>query len=329
PNRKMTFAHPWFFLLLLLVPVLLWWQLAKRRAAIIYSDLGFLKHAPNRGRFGRMVVNALYAAAICFMVVALARPQRGRQFQEVETRGIDIMLCMDISGSMRAEDFSPRNRLAVAKERAKEFIAKRTGDRIGLVVFSATSLTQCPLTLDRNILNSLIDRVDFGMLEDGTAIGMGIASAVARLKDSKARDRVIVLLTDGVNNAGDIDPLTAAQTAASFGIKIYTIGVGSKGPVPYPVQDPLFGRRYVQIQIDLDTEILGQIADLTGGKAFLATDAAGLRLIYDEIDRMEPTTFKVKQYTVYNELAGTPLLLALLTAALGMGLALTVFRSLP
>ncbi len=325
----MTFAHPWFFLLLFLVPVLLWWQFRKRRAAMAYSDLSFLKAAPNRGRLGRVVVNGLYAVALCFMVVALARPQRGRQFQEVETRGIDIMLCMDISGSMQAEDFSPRNRLAVAKERAKEFVAKRAGDRIGLVVFSATSLTQCPLTPDRNILNSLIDRVDFGMLEDGTAIGMGIASAVARLKDSKARDRVIVLLTDGVNNAGDIDPLTAAQTAASFGIKIYTIGVGSKGPVPYPVQDRMFGRRYVQIQIDLDTEILSRIADLTGGKAFLATDATGLRLIYDEIDRMEPTTFKVKQYTVYNELAGMPLLLALLTAGLGMGLALTVFRRLP
>ncbi len=325
----MTFAHPWFLVLLLVVPVLLWWQLRKRRAALTYSDLGFLRGAPNRGRYARIVVNGLYAVAFCFMVLALARPQRGRQFQEVETRGIDIMLCMDISGSMQAEDFSPRNRLAVAKERAKEFVAKRSGDRIGLVVFSATSLTQCPLTPDRNILNSLIDRVDFGMLEDGTAIGMGIASAVARLKDSRAKDRVIVLLTDGVNNAGDIDPLTAAQTAASFGIKVYTIGVGSKGPVPYPVQDRLFGRRYVQIQIDLDTDILQKVADITGAKAFLATDAAGLRLIYDEIDRMEPTTFKVKQYTVYNELAGTPLLLSLVFVTLGLGLASTVLRRLP
>ncbi len=325
----MTFAHPWFFLFLLAVPALFWWQLRKRRAALTASDLRFLKDAPNRGRYRRAVINGLYAIALCFMTIALARPQRGRQFQEVETRGIDIMLCLDISGSMRAEDFSPRNRLTVAKERAKEFIAKRGGDRIGLVVFSATSLTQCPLTTDRNILANLIDRVDFGMLEDGTAIGMGIASAVARLKDSKARDRVIVLLTDGVNNAGDIDPLTAAQTAASFGIKVYTIGVGSKGPVPYPVQDRLFGRRYVQIEIDLDTEVLQQIADLTSGKFFLATDGAALKLIYDEIDRMEPTTFKVKQYTVYNELAGTPLLLALVFSLLGTGLAATVFRRLP
>jgi Ca-activated chloride channel family protein len=323
------FAHPWFFLLLALVPVFLWWQFRKRRAALVYSDLGFLHGASNRGRFGRVVVNGLYALAMAAMVVALARPQRGRQFQEVETRGIDIMLCMDISGSMQAEDFSPRNRLAVAKERAKEFIAKRGGDRIGLVVFSAASLAQCPLTMDRGILEKLIDRVDFGMLEDGTAIGMGIASAVARLKDSKAKDRVIILLTDGVNNTGDIDPTTAAQTAASFGIKIYTIGVGSKGPVPYPVQDPRFGRRYIQVQIDLDTETLQRIADMTGGKFFLASDAAGLKLTYDEINRMEPTTFKVKQYTVYNELAGLPLLAALLFAVLGAALATTVFRRLP
>ncbi len=325
----MRFAHPGFFLLLVLVPAYVWWQLVKRRAAIIYSDLGFLRGSTPRGRYGRVIVHALYALALVFMIVALARPQRGRQFQEVETRGIDIMLCLDISGSMQAEDFSPRNRLTVAKERAKEFIEKRKGDRIGLVVFSATSLTQCPLTLDRQIINGLIDRVDFGMLEDGTAIGLGLASAVARLKDSKAKDRVIILLTDGVNNTGDIDPITAAQTAASFGIKVYTIGVGSKGMVPYPVNDPMFGRRYVQVQIDLDTETLQEIADMTGGRSFLATDAQALRQTYDEIDRMEPTTFKVKQYTVYNELAGPWLLLSVLALGAGVAMATTIFRRLP
>jgi len=325
----MRFAHPLFFLLLALVPAYIWWQFVKRRAAVIYSDLSFLRGSTPRGRYGRIIVHSLYSLALIFMTIALARPQRGRQFQEVETRGIDIMMCLDISGSMQAEDFSPRNRLNVAKERAKEFIERRKGDRIGLVVFSATSLTQCPLTMDRQILNGLIDRVDFGMLEDGTAIGLGLASAVARLKDSKAKDRVIILLTDGVNNTGDIDPITAAQTAASFGIKVYTIGVGSKGMVPYPVNDPMFGRRYVQVQIDLDTETLQKTADMTGGKFFLATDAGGLKRIYEEIDRMEPTTFKVKQYTVYNELAGLPLLLSLVFAALGAGLAMTVFRRLP
>lgn len=325
----MRFAHPWFFVLLLTVPAFLWWQFRKRRAAVTYSDLGFLKGAPNRGRVARPLVLGCYAAALTLMVIALARPQRGRQFQEVETRGIDIMLCLDISGSMQAEDFSPDNRLAVAKVRAKEFVAKRQGDRIGLVVFSATSLTQCPLTLDRNIINALIDRVYFGILEDGTAIGLGLASAVARLKDSKAKDRVIILLTDGVNNTGDIDPITAAQAAASFGIKIYAIGVGSKGLVPFPIDDPVFGRRYVQVQIDLDTQTLQKISDLTGGRFFLATDASGLKNIYDEIDRMEPTTFKVKQYTVQNELAGGWLLAAVIAMFVGMGLATTVLRRLP
>ncbi len=325
----MRFAHPWFFLLLALVPAYVWWQLVKRRAAVIYSDLQPLRGSTPRGSYGRIIVHALYSLALVFMVVALARPQRGRQFQEVETRGIDIMLCLDISGSMQAEDFSPRNRLNVAKERAKEFIEKRKGDRIGLVIFSATSLTQCPLTLDRQIIEGLIDRVDFGILEDGTAIGLGLASAVARLKDSKAKDRVIILLTDGVNNTGDIDPITAAQTAASFGIKVYTIGVGSKGMVPYPVNDPMFGRRYVQVQIDLDTETLQKIADMTGGRSFLATDAQALKQIYDEIDRMEPTSFKVKQYTVYNELAGLWLLLSVIALGTGVALAMTVFRRLP
>jgi Ca-activated chloride channel family protein len=325
----MRFAHPWFFLLLLVIPAFIWWQFAKRRAAVTYSDTSFLGGSPNRGRFARPLVHVFYALALAAMVIALARPQRGRQFQEVETRGIDIMMCLDISGSMQAEDFAPRNRLTVAKARAEEFIARRSGDRIGLVVFSAPSLTQCPLTMDRNILNALIDRVNFGMLEDGTAIGMGIASAVARLKDSKAKDKVVILLTDGVNNTGDIDPITAAQTAASFGIKIYTIGVGSKGPVPYPVNDPTFGRRYVRVQIDLDSGTLQKIADMTGGRFFLATDAEALGRIYDEIDRMEPTTFKVKQYTVYNELAGTWLLLSVILLFAGAALASTVLRRLP
>lgn len=325
----MIFAHPWFFLLLLLVPAYIWWQLVKRRAAVVYSDLEFLRGFTPRGRYGRVIVHSCYALALVSMTVALARPQLGRQFQEVETRGIDIMLCLDISGSMRAEDFSPQNRLNVAKERAKEFVEKRKGDRIGLVIFSATSLTQCPLTLDHQIVDSLIGRVNIGMLEDGTAIGLGLASAVARLKDSKAKDRVIILLTDGVNNTGDIDPITAAQTAASFGIKVYTIGVGSKGLVPYPVDNPMFGRRYVQVQIDMDTETLRKIADLTGGKSFLATDAQALGQIYDEIDRMEPTTFEVKQYTVYNELAGFWLLLSVITLGAGAALAMTVFRRLP
>jgi Ca-activated chloride channel family protein len=307
------------------IPAFLWWQLRKRRASLSYSDLEFLVRAPNRGRLARPVVSAVFALALLAMVVALARPQRGRHIQDIETRGIDIMLCLDISETMLTPDFAPRNRLEVAKQRAKEFIEKRQGDRIGLVAFATQSLTQCPLTLDRAILGQLIDRIQVGMLEKRTAIGLGIASAVARLKESKAKERVIILLTDGRNNTGDVDPLTAAQMAAAFGIKIYTIGVGSK----QRVMDPFTGQAYNAAEIELDTQTLQQIADATGGRFFLATDAPGLAQVYDEIDRMEPTTFKARRYTVYNELAGQPLLLAVILLAAAGVLAITVFRRLP
>ncbi len=314
----MDFAAPFFFLLLGLIPILWWWRVRQRRPALYFSDTSLLPPLTK----GEMVLNYLplgfYSLALLFGTFALARPQKGRQFEDVEKRGIDIILCLDISGSMQAADFLPKNRLTVAKERAKEFIAKRPGDRIGLVIFSATSLTQCPLTFDHKILTDILDRVEFGILDDGTAIGMGIASAAARLKSSQAKEKVIILLTDGRNNTGDIDPLTAAQTAAALGIKIYTIGVGSKGPVPYPVQDPFWGRRYVQIEVDLDTETLQRIADLTGGKFFLATDPEGLRRVYEEIDRLEPSTFKVRRYTWKEERAKLPLLLTLLVLLMGV-----------
>lgn len=321
----MRFAHPWFLLLLLLVPAFGWWQLRKRRATLVFSDLRPMRQAPNRGRLARPLVTVVYALSLVAMVLALARPQKGRHVQDIETRGIDIMLCLDISETMLIPDFAPRNRLEVAKERAKEFIDRRSGDRIGLVVFATQSLTQCPLTLDRAILRQLIDRVQVGMLEKRTAIGLGIASAVARLKDSKAKDRVIILLTDGRNNSGDIDPLTAAGMAAAFNIKIYTIGVGSKRQVV----DPLTGQVFNAAEIELDTETLQRIADRTGGRFFLATDAQALGNIYAEIDQLEPTTFKAKRYTVYNEMAGLPLLLAVALLLAGATLAEVILRRLP
>ncbi len=239
------------------------------------------------------------------------------------------MLCLDVSGTMQAEDFSPRNRLFVAKERAKEFVAKRAGDRIGLVLFAGQALTQCPLSFDRGILSGLIDRIAFGLLPDGTAIGMGLAAAVGRLKDARSKDRIVVLLTDGLNNAGEVDPVTAARLAQSYGIKVYCIGVGSKGPVPIPVDDPLWGRRYVQMAADLDMKALDEIAAITGGRAFLATDASGLKLIYEEIDRMEPTTYKVNRHTVYAEKAGLFLVPAGLLLLAGLLLGALVLRRLP
>ncbi|MCX7732352.1 MAG: VWA domain-containing protein [candidate division WOR-3 bacterium] len=324
----MHFASPGYFALLALVPLLWWWELKKKRPALRYSDTGLLPEPAPVERIISRLPLVLYSLALVFITVALARPQKGRQFEELETRGIDIVLCLDISGSMQALDFAPGDRLSVAKERAKEFVSKRKGDRIGLVVFSATSLTQCPLTLDHKIVTDIIDRLRFGILEDGTAIGMGLASAVARLKDSKAKEKVIILLTDGVNNTGDIDPLTAAQTAAALGIKVYTIGVGSKGPVPFPIDDPIFGRRYVQVEVDLDTETLQRIADITGGKFFLATDPQALKRIYDEIDRLEPSTFKTRRWTVYQERAQMPMLWALISLLAGSLSSMFILRRL-
>lgn len=325
----MRFASPLYLLLLIPVALLLWLELKKKTGALIFSDTSFFAARRSGSLFFKYLLLALNISALIFMTLALARPQKGRVYEEVEVKGVDIMLCLDISGTMQAEDFTPKNRLFVAKERAKEFIAKRPGDKIGLVVFAGQSITQCPLSFDRGILSKLLDRVDFGLLPDGTAIGMGLASAVSRLKDSRSKDKLIILLTDGLNNAGDIDPMTAARLAQSYGIKIYCIGVGSKGPVPIPVQDPMFGRRYVQAQVDLDMRSLEEISTVTGGQAFLATDAEALKVIYDEINKLEPTTYKVNRHTVYSEKAYLFLFPALFLMLLGMALSLTLARKLP
>ena len=325
----MRFASPLYLLLLLPLAMLAWLELRKRTGAVRFPDVSYFRAHPGLGRLWRRLSPALGLTGMVFITLALARPQQGRVFQETEGRGVDIMLCLDVSGTMQAEDFSPKNRLHVAKERAKEFVARRTGDRIGLVVFSGYALTQCPLTADKAIVNRLIDRMDFGMMEDGTAIGMGLAAAVGRLKDSRSKDRVVILLTDGRNNAGEMDPQAAARLAQACGVKVYCIGVGSKGPVPMPVQDPFFGKRYVQVEFDLDAKTLKEIARTTGGEFFLASDAEGLKMVYDEIDRMEPVTYKVREHTVYHEKAGVFLLPALILMALGWLFSAVILRRLP
>jgi Ca-activated chloride channel family protein len=325
----MRFASPLYFLILALTLPLVWWELKKSTGTIKYSDLSFFKKSGRRGQYLKFIPLTLNIAGLCLITLALARPQLGRVYEEVESSGVDIMLCLDISGTMQAEDFSPKNRLFVAKERAKEFIEKRPGDRIGLVIFASQAMTQCPLTLDHKILTDLIDRVNFGIVPDGTAIGMGLATALARLKDSKAREKMVVLLTDGLNNTGDIDPITAAKVGQAYKIKVYCIGVGSKGPVPIPVNNPFYGRQYIQAEVDLDMNKLNEISALTGGKAFLATDAEALKIIYDEINQMEPTTFKVLRHTVYSERAGVFLLPAALVLLFNALLALTILRRLP
>lgn len=260
------------------------------------SRHGFALHLPFYARL----------AALACLIVALARPQLGYSWEESQTEGIDIEIALDISGSMGAEDFQPKDRLTVAKEVVKDFIGKRPADRIGIVVFSGAALTRAPLTTDRAMLNLLVDSVELNSLPDGTAIGVAIASAAARLKDSSAKSKVIVLVTDGVNNAGEIDPVSAAAVAKGLGIKVYTIGVGTEGraPVPVPVTNPFTGEREIRrvpMNLQVDEALLRQIADRTGGRFYRATDQDALRTVFEDIDRLEKTPLAVKRYVRYRE----------------------------
>jgi Ca-activated chloride channel family protein len=244
----------------------------------------------------------LRALVLILFVLALARPQRATAEREYQTAGVDIVIALDLSGSMLAEDFKPENRLGVAKNEAIHFIQGRENDRIGLVVFARQAFTQCPLTLDYDVLIKLIEDVRIGMIADGTAIGMGIATSINRLRDSSAESKVIILITDGSNNAGNIDPITAAELAKNFGIRVHTISVGRGGLVPFPVNDPLFGKRYVQAEVEIDDETLKRIADITGGRFFRARDPKALAEIYEKINELEKTEVTVTEYRSYEEL---------------------------
>src|SRR4030042_2596979 len=324
----MKFAHPLYFLLLLLIIPLIYLELRKRPATIKFSDLTFFKPKSLNGKILRYIPVFLNILVLLMITIALARPQKGRIFEETEVRGVDIIICLDISTSMAAEDFAPKNRLFVAKEKAKEFIDKRKGDRMGLVVFAGEAMTQCPLTFDRAILKGLVDYIDFGILEDGTAIGNGLSIAISRLKDSRAKEKIIILLTDGVNNRGEIEPVSAAKISQAFGIKIYCIGIGQDEPFRFFVNHPKIGRGYMQSD-PVDMQTLQEVAALTKGKAFRATDAQALGTIYDEIDHLEPTTFKVSQHTIYSEKAHNYILPGFVLLILNLILGMTVFRRLP
>jgi Ca-activated chloride channel family protein len=301
-----------------------------RAASIRYSDINLVRRLKPSFRIReRHILPVLRVLAIVFLAFALARPQSGRKGQEISSEGIDIVLALDISGSMRAEDFKPHNRLYVAKQVIKEFIEGRHSDRIGLVVFSKQSFTQCPLTLDYGVLYNFLDKVDFGMIEDGTAIGLAIANAVNRLRESDAKGKVVILLSDGRNNAGEIDPITAAQAAKAMNVKIYTIGAGKPGNAPYPVDDPIFGRRYVYVENEIDESTLRQIAQITGGEYFRAKDEEGLARIYKQISEMEQTEIKVKEYLQYNELFSNYALAGLLLLVAEIVLANTRYRKIP
>ncbi len=326
------FADPQYLLLLVALPVLAWWywrQRAKKGATIQYSHLGLIR-AASRGKAGRYrdTLFGLRTAALAVTVVAFARPQSGVTGEEILTQGIDIILVLDISTSMLAEDLEP-NRLEAAKQVAADFVAGRRNDRIGLVAFAGDAYTQVPLTLDYAVVSSLIAELRIGLIEDGTAIGMGLATGIKRLRDSDAESKVVVLLTDGQNNAGEIDPVTAAQMAQALGIRVYTIGAGTRGEAPYPVADPVFGRRRVNVRVDIDEASLREAADLTGGEYFRATDRESLERIYEEIDTLEKTEIEVERFTRYGELFHYPLLVGLLFVIAEVTLSHTVFRKVP
>lgn len=327
------FAHPQFFILLLLIPVLIWWYLkkqSKRTATIRYSNTGLFEKVktPASHRW-RHSVFALRLLALTLAIIALARPQSGHTEQEIITEGIDIILTLDISSSMLAEDFRPLNRLEAAKQVAARFIQGRKSDRIGMVVFAGKSFTQCPLTLDYGILINFLKEVKVGLIEDGTAIGLAIANAVNRLRNSEAKSKVVILLTDGRNNRGEIDPVTAAKVAKAMDVRIYTIGVGTRGQALYPVDDPIFGKRYVRMPVDIDEDVLQQVAAITGGKYFRATDKQSLERVFEEIDRLEKTKIEVKEYTRYTELFANWVWIALAALVFEIVLANTKFRKLP
>jgi Ca-activated chloride channel family protein len=267
---------------------------------------------------------------LALLIVAFARPQTGRHEEEILTDGISIALAVDISGSMRTEDFKPRNRLAVAKDVVAGFVRGRRNDLIGLVVFAANAYTRCPLTLDYGVLLDLLREVDIAPREeDGTAIGMGLATAVARLKDARGKSKVIILLTDGRNNRGQVDPLSGARLAQALGIKVHAIGVGTEGEAPYPIDDPILGRRYINVSADIDEEALQEIAAATGGQYFRATDARALKGIFQKIDRMERTEMKVRGYVRRTEQFASFLYPGALLILTELGLAWTVLRSVP
>ncbi|HBH62238.1 MAG TPA: aerotolerance regulator BatA [Nitrospiraceae bacterium] len=331
----MTFQNPWVFILLpVAAAVLLYSRKGKRQPALRFSTgilLDGLKPTPKlKLRKGVIILRML---ALILIIIALSRPQSMLQESRIETEGIDIVLAIDTSTSMRAEDFElggkRDNRLEVVRDVVKDFISRRHSDRIGIVAFAANAYTVSPLTLDYGWLLQNLERVKIGMTEDGTAIGSGISSALNRLKDSEAKGKVVILLTDGRNNAGKISPLTAADAARALNIKVYTIGAGSKGLVPYPAKDYFGNTVYRQVQIDIDEETLKKIAEKTKALYYRATDTTSLRNIYEEIDKIEKTPIEEKGYTEYKELFPLFLIPALALLILEVILKNTLLRRIP
>jgi Ca-activated chloride channel family protein len=328
--KGFSFANPEYLWLLVIIPLLsVLWYFRFRRSKATVSFPGLEQFSGSALTFRHVLLKLIPVfrlTALSLLIVALARPQKTESFEEVSTEGIDIVLAIDISGSMLAEDFVP-NRLEASKNVATEFISGRPYDRIGLVVFSGESFTQCPVTTDHAVLINLLREVKSGIIEDGTAIGEGLATAVNRLRDSKTKSRVIILLTDGVNNRGMIAPLTAAGIAKSFGIRVYTIGVGTQGTARAPVMTP-YGPDMAMMPVEIDETILRQISDMTDAGYFRATDNDKLLQVYNEIDKLEKSRIDVRQMKIREEKFLIPLSVALVLAALELISRLLFLRNL-
>jgi Ca-activated chloride channel family protein len=330
-----TFAYPWLLLLLLIVPVLAWLKgRAGRPQAFLYSSVGLVKNIMglSRSNIGAILLKMRWLALI-LLLLALARPRLGEGEAKIHASGIDIVVALDLSGSMAAEDFElkgePVNRLVMAKDVLHGFVQKRAADRIGLVAFAGRAYIATPLTLDHDFLLANLARLNIGTLEDGTAIGSAISAAANRLRDIQAKSKIVILMTDGQNNAGKVPPLTAAEAAQALGVRVYTIGVGTRGVARVPYINVFGQKSYVEQKVDIDEETLTKIAQMTGGKYFRAENTAGMRKIYSEIDKLEKTEVEVKKYQRYRELYPWFVLAGLVIVLLEMILSNTVWRRLP
>ncbi len=327
--NHLSFAQPYFFALLLLIPFMVWWQVRGRQdtPTLRLTTLSGLSAAKAGGKaMFRPVLFILRCLALVALTIALARPQSSNTTENIDSEGIDIVLSMDVSGSMIAEDFKP-NRIEASKSVALSFVDMRPTDRIGLVIFSGESFSMCPITIDHNVLKEQISQIRNGMLTDGTSIGMGLATAVDRLRQSKGKSKVIILMTDGVNNTGLIDPLTALEIAKAFKIKVYTIGVGTTGQAIVPVPTPLGVQKQLQ-PVQIDEPLLKKIATETGGRYYRATGNKALDKVYQEIDKLEKTKIDVTSYKHYAELFFPFAMLAAICLVLEILLRYTVFRSI-
>lgn len=327
----LTYRNPeFFYLLLVIIPMAVWYIFRYKRstASIQVSSTASIFKAPKTLKhYLRHLVFLFQVLAIVFFIIVLARPQSSSNWENVTTEGIDIVIALDISSSMLARDFSP-NRLEAAKDVAMKFISGRKNDRMGLVIFAGEAFTQCPLTTDKAVLLNMFKSIVVGMFEDGTAIGNGLATAVARIKDSDAISRVIILLTDGENNRGEIAPLTAAEIAKTFGIRVYTVGVGTIGTAPYPVNTP-YGVQLQNMEVKIDEEVLSRISDITGGQYFRATNNNKLEEIYKEIDALEKSKIEVKEFSSKSEEFMPFAIAGFISLIISLLLRITIFRSIP